>query len=88
MIKPMPKPISLLTEPTWIVKRHAGHTHAIWKQVFQGSESQARERFWQIWAGIRQGSVALYRPDGSMALKESAPTGSTKTRSQLSEQCR
>lgn len=87
MIKTMPKPMSISTEPIWIVKRHVGHTLAIWKQVFQGTETQARERFWQIWAGIRQGSVALYRPDGSMALKESAPSNPTKTRSQFSEQC-
>ncbi len=58
----------------WTVKRHAGHSHAIWRTLFTGSYTKAYSRFHNEWAKVRQGSVALFRPDGSIALNESIPS--------------
>jgi len=59
--------------PTWTVRRHAGHARARWHTLFTGSYDQAHARFYAVWATVRRGSVALHRPDGSMAFKESLP---------------
>jgi hypothetical protein len=67
----------------WTVKRHAGHSHAIWRTLFTGSYDKAYSRFHNEWAKVRQGSVALFRPDGSIALKESVPPKQIDERGRL-----